>query len=113
MLCVSTGILLCCQIPQARITPVSPWTAANQAQPSPKLLFCLCVAADVVDEVVEMTTSMSTRRGCWGVDDDGEHEGMCQCLSVKPRGTKGPGWSLCFVRTQSIVNSNDAAADAR
>ena len=60
---------------------------------------------------------MST--GCWRRcrdDDDGielNTKALCHCLSVKPRGTKGPGWSLCFVRTQSIVNSLDAAADAR
>ena len=53
MRCIGTGILLSCQIPQARMILVSPWTAVNKAQPSPKLLFFLCLRTFATAEVVE------------------------------------------------------------
>ena len=56
MRCVGTGILLCCPIPQARMNPISPWTAVYRAQPSPKLLF------------FSLWCCRRRRRGCWRVD---------------------------------------------
>ena len=61
----------------------------------------------VAEAVVVDDTLGKTRR------EGRKHGGMYHCLSVKPWGTKGPGWSLSMCVHSVVAVAADAAGARR